>query len=69
LRRKFSPVQAFNKPVFINNPYYKKRGGKETEKESFAGICAEDVIHYQDLARQYAKKVVASHLFHVDAFG
>ena len=28
------------------------------EKESVAGICAEDVMHYQDLARQYAKKSV-----------
>ena len=28
------------------------------EKEPVAGICAEDVMHYQDLARQYAKKSV-----------
>lgn len=26
------------------------------EKEPIGGICAEDVAHYQDLARQYAKK-------------
>jgi alkylation response protein AidB-like acyl-CoA dehydrogenase len=26
------------------------------EKEPITGICAEDIVHYQDLARQYAKK-------------
>ncbi|MCX5849029.1 MAG: acyl-CoA dehydrogenase family protein [Deltaproteobacteria bacterium] len=26
------------------------------EKEPVSGICAEDIMHYQDLARQYAKK-------------
>jgi alkylation response protein AidB-like acyl-CoA dehydrogenase len=28
------------------------------EREPVSGICAEDVMHYQDLARQYAKKSV-----------
>ena len=28
------------------------------DREPVAGICAEDVTHYQDLARQYAKKSV-----------
>ncbi len=29
------------------------------EKEPVGGICAEDVAHYQDLARQYAKKSIS----------
>jgi len=29
------------------------------DREPAAGICAEDIIHYQDLARQYAKKSIA----------
>ena len=28
------------------------------DREPAAGICAEDIIHYQDLARQYAKKSI-----------
>lgn len=28
------------------------------EKEPVAGICAEDVMHYQNLASQFAKKSV-----------
>ena len=28
------------------------------DREPAAGICAEDIVHYQDLARQYAKKSI-----------
>lgn len=29
------------------------------EKEPVAGLCAEDIAHYQDLARQYSKKSIS----------